>query len=187
MSLLEIVLIAVGLAMDAFAVSITLGLSVQKPKLKETLIPGIYFGGFQALMPAIGYFTSVYFANKIQTFDHWIAFGLLGLIGGNMIRGSLAKENEQAAVYSFTFIKMLVLAVATSIDALAVGITFAFFNVPIFMAAAITGIITFFISVCGVIIGGVFGARFKSKAEFAGGAILVIIGAKIVIEHIFFA
>jgi putative Mn2+ efflux pump MntP len=183
----EIVLIAMGLAMDAFAVSVTLGLSKKNPKLKEIIIPGIYFGFFQALMPTIGYFVGIYFANKIQDFDHWIAFVLLGFIGGKMIKDSFSKEtDEKTGGYSFKFMKMLVLSVATSIDALAIGITFAFLKVNIIKAALITGIITFFISICGVKIGNIFGTKFKSKAELIGGLILIIIGIKIIIEHIFF-
>jgi putative Mn2+ efflux pump MntP len=188
MGLLEIVLIAVGLAMDAFAVSITLGLSTKKPKPTEIVIPGVYFGFFQSLMPMIGYFVGIYFANKIEDLDHWIAFALLGLIGGKMIKDSFAKEHgeEKADKNTFGFIKMLVLAVATSIDALAIGVTFAFFKVNIYTAVLITGIITFFIAMCGVIIGNIFGAKFRSKAEFIGGTVLIIIGIKIVIEHMFF-
>ncbi|MDR0586741.1 MAG: manganese efflux pump MntP family protein [Treponema sp.] len=188
MGLLEIVLIAVGLAMDAFAVSITLGLPIKKPKPIEIIIPGAYFGFFQSLMPMIGYFAGIYFTNKIQNSDHWIAFILLGFIGGKMIKESFSKEakEEKPDKDSFGFIKMLVLAIATSIDALAVGVTFAFFKVNIYMAILITGTITFFISMCGVIIGNMFGAKFKSKAEFAGGVALIIIGIKIVIEHMFF-
>ncbi|MCL1930934.1 MAG: manganese efflux pump MntP family protein [Treponema sp.] len=180
MSLLEIMLIAVGLSMDAFAVSVTLGLSVQKPKPVEYLIPGIYFGFFQALMPFIGYFAGTYFAGKIQHLDFWIAFALLGFIGGKMIKDSFAKEEETAP--SFSFVKMLVLAVATSIDALAVGITFAFFAINIFIAIAIIGFTTFCLSIVGVKIGNLFGARFKSKAECAGGIVLVLLGVKILIE-----
>jgi putative Mn2+ efflux pump MntP len=187
MGLLEIVLIALGLSMDAFAVSITLGLSVEKPKPNELIIPGLYFGIFQALMPIIGYFAGFYFANKIQNIDHWIAFVLLGFIGGKMIKDSMSKESSgKMPNTSFGFKRMLLLALATSIDALAVGITFAFFNVNIFKAAIIIGAITCFISICGVKIGNIFGLKFKSKAEFIGGAILVIIGIKIVIVHIFF-
>jgi putative Mn2+ efflux pump MntP len=160
--------------------------SVKKPKIKEILIPGIFFGFFQALMPIIGYFTGIFFANRIRGFDHWIAFILLGIIGGKMIKESLSKKGEESNESSFQFIKMLVLAIATSIDALAIGITFAFFNVNIFKAVIITGLITFFMSMGGVKIGNMFGAKFKSKAEFTGGAILVILGIKIVIEHLFF-
>jgi putative Mn2+ efflux pump MntP len=187
MSLLEIVLIAVGLSMDAFAVSITLGLSVKDLRLKRMIIPGAYFGFFQALMPAVGFFAGIRFANRIQNLDHWIAFVLLGFIGGKMIKDSFSKEkNKEADEYSFKFIKMLVLSLATSIDALAVGITFAFLKVDIFKSILITGITTFFISICGVKIGNIFGTRFKSKAELIGGLVLVIIGIKIVIEHVFF-
>jgi len=187
MKLFEIILIAVGLSMDAFAVSITLGLSVEKPKAKEIITPGVFFGFFQALMPIIGYFAGTYFAAKIQQFEHWVAFILLGIIGGNMIRESLSKkEKEEADEDSFQFIKMLVLAIATSIDALAIGVTFAFFKINIFIAAAIIGSITFIISMAGVKIGNLFGTKFKSKAEFIGGAVLVLLGIKIVIEHLFF-
>jgi putative Mn2+ efflux pump MntP len=188
MGLFEIVFIAIGLAMDAFAVSITLGLSVQKPGLKETILPGVYFGVFQALMPAMGYLAGIYFANQIREFDHWIAFALLGFIGGKMIKDSFAKnhDGEKPRDFSFAFSKMLLLAVATSIDALAVGITFAFFNVHIAGAVAITGLTTFCISTCGVRIGSAFGTKFKSKSEFAGGAVLLLIGIKIVVEHTLF-
>jgi putative Mn2+ efflux pump MntP len=185
MGFFEIVLIAIGLSMDAFAVSITLGLSATKTK--ELIIPGIYFGAFQALMPAIGYFAGTYFAYKIQNADHWIAFALLGFIGGKMIKESFSKEKdeEKQSEYTFRFTKMLVLAIATSIDALAVGITFAFFDVSIFRAVLITGTTTLFISVCGVKIGNIFGEKFKSKSEFIGGAVLILIGIKILIEHIY--
>jgi putative Mn2+ efflux pump MntP len=186
MKLFEIILIAVGLSMDAFAVSITLGLSVKKPKAKEIIIPGVFFGFFQALMPIIGYFAGTYFAGKIQEFDHWIAFVLLGIIGGKMIKESLSKKEEETNEDYFQFMKMLVLAIATSIDALAIGVTFAFFNINIFKAAIIIGSITFFLSMIGVKIGNIFGAKFKSKAEFIGGAVLVLLGIKIVIEHLFF-
>jgi len=182
--LLEIFLIAVGLSMDAFAVSITLGLSVQKPRPAEYLIPGIYFGFFQALMPLIGYFAATHFAGKIQHLDHWIAFGLLGFIGGKMIKDSFAQDEEADNAPSFHVVKMLLLAIATSIDALAVGITFAFFAINIFTAILITGVTTFGISTAGVKIGNVFGTRFKAKAECAGGMVLVLLGVKILIEHL---
>ena len=187
MGLLEIILIAVGLSMDAFAVSITLGLSVPRPRIKQIALPGIFFGFFQALMPAIGYFAGVLFAEKIQQFDHWIAFALLAIIGGKMVKESLSKNEEETNENAFKLVKMFVLAIATSIDALAVGVSFAFFEVNIFMAVAIIGATTFFIAMAGVKIGNVFGARFKSKAEFAGGAILIILGIKILVEHLFFS
>ena len=186
MGFLEIFLIAVGLSMDAFAVSITLGLSVKKPKIIEYLIPGIYFGFFQALMPLIGYFTGSLFSEKIQSLDHWVAFVLLGFIGGKMIKESFCKDDEKTNENAFQFLKMLLLALVTSIDALAVGITFAFYKINIFFAIAVTGITTFIISVGGVKVGNIFGTRFKSKAEFIGGAVLVLLGIKILIEGLFF-
>ena len=185
MGLLEIILIAIGLSMDAFAVSITLGLSVRKPKIKEVLIPGIYFGFFQALMPLIGYFAGISFASKIQNLDHWIAFVLLGLIGGKMIVESFSKKEKQENGNPFQFTKMILLAIATSIDALAVGVTFSFFDVNIFKSILIIGLITFCISIGGVKIGNLFGAKFKSKAEFFGGTVLILLGLKILIEHLF--
>jgi len=184
MKLFEIILIAIGLSMDAFAVSITLGLSVERPKTREILTPGIFFGFFQALMPITGYFAGFYFASKVDEFAPWIAFVLLGIIGGNMIKESLSKKEEKPDENYFQFMKMLVLAIATSIDALAVGVTFAFFKINIFKAAIIIGLITFFLSMIGVKIGNIFGTRFKSKAEFTGGAVLVLLGIKILIEHL---
>ena len=185
MGLLEIMLIAVGLSMDAFAVSITLGLSVKKPTIKEMLIPGVYFGFFQMLMPFIGYVAGMHFAVKIQNADHWVAFVLLGLIGGKMIKESFSKNEEKANDHPYQFIKMLLLAIATSIDALAVGVTFAFFEANIYKSIVIIGLTTFIISIGGVKIGNIFGVKFKSKAEFLGGAILVILGIKILIEHLY--
>jgi putative Mn2+ efflux pump MntP len=180
----EIMVIAAGLSMDAFAVSITLGLSVKKPKIIEIIIPGIYFGFFQALMPLIGYCAGANFAKKIQHLDHWIVFVLLGFIGGKMIRDSFSAEKEKLNENSFQFIKMLLLAIATSIDALAIGITFAFFELNIFMAILIIGLTTFCISIVGVKVGHIFGTKFKTKAEFMGGAVLIILGLKILIEHL---
>jgi len=183
----EILVIAIGLSMDAFAVSITLGLSVKKPTIIEVLTPGLYFGFFQAFMPLAGFFAGTYFARNIQFLDHWVAFILLGCIGGNMIKDSFSREEEKAAENPFQFMKMLLLAIATSIDALAVGITFSFFKLNIFTAILITGLTTFCISTAGVRVGALFGTRFKSKAEFAGGAVLVLLGLKILIEHLLFA
>ena len=185
MELPEIIAIAVGLSMDAFAVSITLGLTVKKPKLIEYLMPGIYFGLFQALMPLAGYCAGTLFAHKIQQFDHFIAFALLGCIGGKMIKDSFSRDREETE-NSFRFIQMLLLAIATSIDALAVGVTFAFFAINIIAAITIIGLTTFFISVMGVKIGNMFGEKYRSKAEFAGGAVLVILGTKILIDHLVF-
>jgi putative Mn2+ efflux pump MntP len=173
--------------MDAFAVSITLGLSVKKPKITEIVIPGLFFGFFQALMPAIGYFASIHFTDGIQKFDHWIAFALLGLIGGKMIKESLSKKEEKPDENAFQLLKISVLAVATSVDALAAGITFAFFKVNIFNTVMITGLVTFFISMTGVKIGNTVGEKLKSKSEFAGGMVLLMLGIKIVIEHLLFA
>jgi putative Mn2+ efflux pump MntP len=185
MGLFEIIVIAFGLSMDAFAVSITIGLSIEKIKIKEIMLPGIYFGFFQALMPAIGYFSGIYFADKIKEFDHWIAFVLLGIIGGKMIKDSLSKkEEEKTDQNALHFLKMIILAIATSIDALAIGITFAIFKVNILKAVLITGLITSFVSMTGVKIGNVFGIKYKSKAEFTGGIVLILLGIKIIIEHI---
>jgi len=186
MSYIEIILIAIGLSMDAFAVSITLGLSVEKPSFKQYLIPGLYFGFFQALMPFIGFFAGTLFADKINMFEHWIAFVLLGFIGGKMIADSFSKDEEKSDANKFTFLNMLLLAVATSIDALAVGVTFAFFKINIYISIVIIGFTTFCISTAGVKIGNIFGVKFKSKAELAGGIILVALGIKILVEHLFF-
>jgi len=183
MGFFEIVLVAVGLSMDAFAVSIVLGLSIKKPKPIEFLIPGIYFGFFQALMPFIGYFGGRIFANEIMHLGHWVAFALLGIIGGKLIIESFSKKEEKIDENPLQFIKMVLLGIATSIDALAVGVTFAFFEINIYMAIAIIGFTTFCISTGGVKVGNVFGIKFKSKAELIGGAILVLLGLKILIEH----
>lgn len=188
MSLYELFIIAVGLSMDAFAVAICKGLSVQKAKLNHMAITGLYFGLFQAGMPLIGYFVGKQFSSYITRFDHWIAFILLGLIGANMIRESLSKEDEEKCCNensSFGFRAMLPMAVATSIDALAVGVSFALLpDVKIVPAVSFIGITTFIFSFAGVKIGNVFGARFKSKAEFAGGVILILMGLKILLEHL---
>ena len=185
MSLLELSLLAVGLSMDAFAVSICIGLTMQKGTLKKALIVGLYFGIFQGGMPLIGYFAASLFADKIIHFDHWIAFGLLCFLGGRMIAGSFQKEEIDTKPRSTGPKQMLPLAVATSIDAMAVGVSFAFLKVSIVPAVSFIGVTTFVISVAGVKIGNVFGAKFKSKAEFAGGAILILIGFKILIDSLF--
>ena len=186
MSLLEIILIAFGLAMDVFAVSIILGLSVKKPGIKEFLLPGIIFAVFQALMPVIGYFAGTNLAGKFQTLDHWIAFVLLGFIGGKMLKDSFSKKEDKVKENPFQLTKILLLAVATSIDALAIGVTFAFLKINILKAIIIIGVITFCMSIVGIKIGNVFGAKYKSKAEFIGGAILVLLGVKILVGHSFF-
>lgn len=184
MGIIELLFLAAGLAMDAFAVSVCKGLSVKEYRLRHSLTAGVYFGGFQALMPLLGWLLGSQFESVIKSVDHWIAFGLLGLIGANMVRESFGKEEELNA--SFLPGTMLPLAVATSIDALAVGVTFAFLDVNIWLAIALIGGVTFFISSAGVKIGNAFGARFQSKAEFAGGVILILLGIKILIEHLFF-
>ena len=185
MSLFELFLIAVGLSMDAFAVSVCKGLSVSKVHKKHMLICGAYFGGFQALMPLIGYLLGVNFQSLIESIDHWVAFVLLGIIGFNMIREALGPD-EECLDCSFTFRAMLPLAVATSIDALAVGVTFAFLKVNIVPAVLFIGVITCVLSMLGVKLGNVFGAKWKKRAELAGGAILICMGLKILIEHLFF-
>ena len=184
MNIWELIILAVGLSMDAFAVSICKGLSLQEVRLKHMAAAGIYFGGFQALMPAMGYLLGVNFKGLIERFDHWIAFILLGLIGGNMIREALGTEEEEEWNNSFGPKAMIPLAVATSIDALAVGVTFAFLEVQILPAVSLIGVITFLFSCCGVKIGCIFGLKYKSKAELAGGLILLLIGLKILLEHL---
>lgn len=183
MGLLELFLIAVGLSMDAFAVSVCKGLAMKKCTWKRASVVGLYFGVFQAGMPLIGYILGVQFKNLITSVDHWIAFVLLALIGGNMIRESLDKSCD-VVEDTLDIRTMLGLAVATSIDALAVGVTFAFLHVEIVPAVSFIGVITFLISVAGVKIGHVFGCRYKSKAEFAGGLILILMGLKILLEHL---
>ena len=183
MGLLELFILAVGLSMDAFAVSVCKGLAMPKITLKRTLTVGLWFGGFQALMPAAGYLLGVQFRDKITAVDHWIAFILLGLIGANMIKeacsGDCEEENESLDIRT-----MFLLAVATSIDALAVGITFAFLDVHLLAAVSFIGITTFTLSAAGVKIGNVFGTRYKAKAELAGGVILILLGLKILLEHL---
>ena len=183
MGLVELFIIAVGLSMDAFAVAICKGLSVKQLKLKHNIIVGLYFGGFQGLMPLVGYLLGVRFQEAITSIDHWIAFVLLGLIGFNMIREALSKEEEQVSD-AFDVKTMVPLAVATSIDALAVGVTFAFLKVQILPAVSFIGVITFVLSMIGVKIGNIFGVKYKSKAELAGGITLILMGTKILLEHL---
>ena len=184
MGLLELFILAVGLSMDAFAVSVCKGLATQRVNPKHMIIAGIWFGGFQALMPLIGYFLGTAFEKYVTAVDHWIAFILLGAIGGNMIKEAFS-GGENEADGSFGFKTMLVMAIATSIDALAVGITFALLpDVNIVAAVSFIGVTTFILSAVGVKIGNVFGAKYKSKAELAGGIILIILGIKILIEHL---
>lgn len=185
MDLIELFLIAVGLSMDAFAVSVCKGLAMPKCTFKKAAIVGLWFGGFQALMPAIGYVLGAQFQEAIASIDHWIAFVLLALIGGNMIHEALDNDEEEADA-SLNVKTMFLLAVATSIDALAIGITFAFLKVNIIPAVCFIGIVTFIISFAGVKIGNVFGARYKNKAEIVGGIILILLGLKILLEHLGF-
>ncbi len=184
MTLIEILAIAVGVSMDAFAVSICKGLSVRTVRPSHMLKTGLWFGGFQALMPMIGYFVGVHFADVVSSVDHWIAFILLAFIGGNMIKEARSEEEEEPNP-DFSFKTMLTMAVATSIDALAVGVSLAFLRVEIWSAILIIGVTTGLFSMAGVKIGNVFGSRYKSSSELVGGIILLLIGVKILVEHLF--
>ena len=185
---IELFLLGVGLSMDAFAVSVCKGLGMRKLNKKQALIIGLYFGGFQALMPFVGWLLGSQFQKYITSIDHWIAFILLGFIGSKMMIEAVREWNEEEIVEvmdaPIDHKNMLVLAVATSIDALAVGITFAFLNTPIIEAITIIGITTMVISIAGVVVGNFFGSKYKSKAEFVGGLILVLLGFKILLEHL---
>ena len=184
---IELFLIGVGLSMDAFAVSICKGLAMKKVNKKQAVVIGLYFGGFQALMPLVSWLLGVRFQKYITSIDHWIAFILLVFIGGKMILEAVRDTEVEEVVEKDPPLKhkeMLLLAVATSIDALAVGITFAFLDTPIIEAIAIIGCTTFFLSILGVVVGNFFGTRYKKKAEIAGGTILVLIGLKILLEHL---
>ena len=184
----ELFLLAIGVSMDAFAVSICKGLATRKAGLREMGTCGIWFGGFQAMMPLIGYFLGTLFATAIVSFDHWVAFGLLALIGGNMLKEALGKEECEECESEngdFGFKTMFVMAVATSIDALAIGVSMALAgNVNIWVAITLIGITTCVTSALGVKIGNVFGSKFKKKAELAGGIILILLGLKILLEHL---
>lgn len=182
MSLWELFIIAVGLSMDAFAVSVCKGLSVQKVKVKHALTVGLYFGGFQALMPLIGYLLGTNFQGLITDIDHWIAFILLAIIGGNMIRESRSEADKVGG--SFSVKAMLPMAIATSIDALAIGVTFAFLRVNIVPAVSFIGITTFVLAIAGIKVGNVFGCKFRAKAEAFGGIVLILMGTKILLEHL---
>lgn len=188
MQIWELIITAVALSMDAFAVAVCKGLSLDRVRPKHMAITGAWFGGFQGLMPLIGFFLGSLFAKYIEAFDHWIAFALLALIGANMIKESLDGDSCPADS-SFGFKTMLTMAVATSIDALAVGVSFAMvanadpdFN--IWIAVASIGIITFLLSAIGVKVGSIFGAKYKSKAELVGGIVLCLMGLKILLEHL---
>lgn len=182
MRLWELFLIAVGLSADAFAVAICKGLTVKKIQIKHALTVGLYFGGFQAIMPLLGYYLGVNFQTLITDIDHWLAFILLAAIGINMIKESFSCAEELDS--SFSFKSMLPMAIATSIDAMAIGITFAFLQVNIAPAVTFIGVITFVFSAIGLFIGNKFGCKFKSKAEIFGGIVLILIGLKIVLEHL---
>lgn len=185
MGLVELFLLAVGLSMDAFAVSVCKGLAMKRCSLRNAAVCGLWFGGFQALMPAIGYFLGYRFREYITAIDHWIAFALLLLIGGNMVREAVGKGEDEAADDSLDVKTMLLLAIATSIDALAVGVTFAFLpdtNVP--AAVLFIGTVTFVLSMIGVKVGNVFGSKYKARAEILGGVILILLGIKILVEHL---
>ena len=178
-----LITLAIGLAMDAFAVSVCKGLALRKITVGNAALVGLWFGGFQALMPLLGYFLGVQFREYITAFDHWIAFGLLLIIGGKMVKEAFSPE-ESCANGSLSPKTMVLLAVATSIDALAVGITFAFLEVNIAVAISLIGGITFLLSAAGVKIGNVFGIKYKKKAEIAGGIVLILLGIKILLEHL---
>lgn len=186
MGLLELFLIAVGLSMDAFAVAVCKGLCMRKMRYGQAVVIALFFGGFQALMPLIGWLLGKQFEQYITSIDHWIAFVLLGIIGANMIREALGKDEEEACAADerLNLKELLLMAIATSIDALAVGITFAFLQVSIGPAVAFIGCTTFVLAFVGVCIGKVFGAKYKSRAEFFGGLILILIGLKILLEHL---
>lgn len=179
----ELLIIAVGVSMDAFAVSICKGLAVRRLRPKHAAMTALWFGGFQALMPLIGYYLGVSFSDFVSSVDHWIAFILLGLIGANMLKESFQKDDSCSLDPDFSFRTMLAMAVATSIDALAIGVSFAFLKVNIWHAIFFIGVTTAVFSAIGVCVGNLFGCRYKSKAEFAGGFILIIMGIKILLDH----
>lgn len=187
MSLTELFILALALSMDAFAVAICKGLSMPKLNKKHAIIIGLYFGFFQAFMPVIGYFLGFYFRGTISSIDHWVAFILLSVIGLNMIKEAMTTCPGGDELNASVDVKtMVILAIATSIDALAVGITFAFLQVQLVPAVSFIGITTFILSMIGVKVGNVFGTKYKGKAELAGGIVLILIGVKILIEHLFF-
>lgn len=182
MGVIELLLLAVGLSMDAFAVSVCKGLALGRPGIRQTVTVGLWFGGFQALMPLIGFLLGTTFQSYIESVDHWIAFGLLAFIGANMIRESRGEEKSESA--SLHWKTMLLMAVATSIDALAVGVTFAFLEVNVALAVSAIGLTAFLLSAAGVRAGGVFGERWRGRAELCGGVILILLGLKILLEHL---
>ena len=184
MTFIELLLIAVGLSMDAFSVSICKGLTTKRFSWRMALICGLWFGFFQALMPTVGYFLGDQFQEMIESYDHWIAFGLLALIGVNMIREALSKAEEGTTNGALDVKTMFFLAVATSIDALAVGVSFACIQVELWSSVVVIGLTTFIFSVLGVRIGNVFGSKYEKSAGIVGGIILILIGLKILFEHL---
>ena len=184
MNFIELLLIAVGLSMDAFSVSVCKGLTTKKFSLRMALVCGLWFVFFQALMPTIGYFLGAQFQELIEAYDHWIAFGLLFLIGANMIREALSQKEEESTSGALDFKTMFLLAVATSIDALAVGVSFACIQVKLWSSVIVIGLTTFLFSVLGVKIGNVFGSKYEKSAGIVGGIILIFIGLKILLEHL---
>ncbi len=185
MGILELFITAVALSMDAFAVAMCKGLATQKVRWKHMVLAGLWFGGFQGLMPLLGYLLGTTFESYITAYDHWIAFALLGFLGGKMIWEALSGDDDEAACDSFAVREMFLMAVATSIDALAVGVSFALLpDVNIGWAVLFIGVCTFFLSALGVKLGNIFGTKFKSRAELAGGVILVLMGTKILLEHL---
>lgn len=184
MNLFSLFLLAVGLSMDAFAVAVCKGLALKKITVRHAAVVGLWFGAFQALMPLLGYFLGAQFRDAITAYAHWIAFVLLALIGGNMIREAVFEKEEAETDGALSFRSMLPLAVATSIDALAVGVTFAFLDVRVLPSVTLIGCTTFLLSALGVKMGSLFGARYEKKAEFLGGAILILLGVKTLLEHL---
>ena len=184
MSFFSLFLLAVGLSMDAFAVAVCKGLAMKKITVSNAGIVGLWFGGFQALMPLLGYLLAAQFKDSITAYSHWIAFALLSLIGGNMIREAIMEKEEEAADSALSVRSMLPLAIATSIDALAVGVTFAFLDVRILPSVILIGCTTFLLSAAGVKAGSLFGAKYEKKAEILGGIILILLGVKTLLEHL---
>jgi putative Mn2+ efflux pump MntP len=185
MSFLEILLVSFGVAMDAFAVSVSAGVVVKKIKFRQALLIGVFFGGFQVLMPLIGWSGGNACKQFIESFDHWAAFTLLVLVGGKMLYEACGKkEEDEEPADPFKLKILFIMALATSIDALAVGVTFSFVNVPLLLSVSMMGIVTFIFSIAGVYIGGLFGHLFERKFEFAGGLVIILIGVKILIDHL---
>jgi putative Mn2+ efflux pump MntP len=185
MSFLEILLVSFGVAMDAFAVSVSAGVVVKKINFRQALLLGVFFGGFQVLMPLIGWCGGNACKQFIELFDHWAAFFLLALVGGKMIyEACKPKEADDETADPFNLKILFVMALATSIDALAVGVSFSFVNVPLLLSVSMMGLVTFIASVAGVYIGGIFGHLFERKFEFAGGLVIILIGVKILLEHL---